>query len=241
MKDHDLRVYEVKPPNEKSQDDEKPKQIDSALLHHPFRLGIVAPSRSGKTNLLVNLLLRNDFYRKYFHYIYVWTPTFFDDDKWRLVELPEEQIFTEYNEADLQRVVNKQLEHTNKRALYIFDDCISEKGVFTNTYGTLLSKLVFRGRHWNISLCFVSQSYKAISRGFRVNMTGWIFFAIGNKQEIMKIAEENSGLMSKEEFLRIFKEATLEPYSFMYINYQEADPKKQYRKRFSEIMSVTFD
>jgi hypothetical protein len=123
----------------------------------------------------------------------------------------------------------------------IFDDCISEKGVFSNTYGSLLAKLVFRGRHWNISLWFVSQSYKAISRGYRVNMTGWIFFSIGNKQEIAKIAEENAGLLSKDEFLRVFKDATFEPYSFLFVNYQEPDPKKQYRKRFLEIMNVYVD
>jgi hypothetical protein len=103
-----LDVVEVKPPKEADPEEHlyRARPLNSMLLTHPHRLGIVAPSRSGKTNLIVNLLLRDEFYKKYFHRIYIWVPTYFDDDKWKLVELPDEQIFTEFNENDLQEVVS---------------------------------------------------------------------------------------------------------------------------------------
>jgi hypothetical protein len=222
-------IFECAPQKEKKK---QVRKLDPRLLQPPHRLGIVAPSRSGKTNLIVNLLIRDEFYCQYFHNIYIWVPTYYDDEKWNLVHLPEECIFTEFREEDLERVVENVKKDTSKNSLFIFDDCISEKGLYSSAHATLINKLVFRGRHWNISLWFVSQSYKAITRGFRLNMTGWIFFTVPNLQELHKIAEEHAGPLSRQEFIEMFKKATEKPFSFLFINYQQPEKILSYWQNF---------
>lgn len=56
-----------------------PEPEFSCLPKHEFTLGIVAPKGSGKTTLIINLL---HYYKKYFHDIFIFSPTVKSDDKW---------------------------------------------------------------------------------------------------------------------------------------------------------------
>ena len=49
------------------------------LLKHEFTLGLVAPKGSGKTTVMINLL---NFYKNYFHNIYIFSPSIDSDEKW---------------------------------------------------------------------------------------------------------------------------------------------------------------
>lgn len=57
--------------------------FDHVLPQHPFSMGVIAPKGAGKTTVLCNFLLR--FYKEYFHRIYIFSPTIFNDDKWGVV------------------------------------------------------------------------------------------------------------------------------------------------------------
>lgn len=61
---------------------EHPAPKADTLLQHEFSLGIIAPKGSGKTTLMQNLLLRDEFYRGYFHRIYIFSPSIESDPKW---------------------------------------------------------------------------------------------------------------------------------------------------------------
>ncbi len=70
---------------------EPPKSMDhpkvpyhGTLPWHEFSLGIIAPKGSGKTTMICNFLL--DFYKNYFHEIYIFSPTINNDDKWGVVQ-----------------------------------------------------------------------------------------------------------------------------------------------------------
>lgn len=56
-----------------------PPAPHECLPDHEFTMGLIAPKGSGKTTLLCNLLR---FYKKYFHSIYIFSPTVKNDDKW---------------------------------------------------------------------------------------------------------------------------------------------------------------
>lgn len=56
-----------------------PEPPNEILPKHEFTMGIIAPKGAGKTTLIANLLY---FYRKYFHNIYVFSPTVLSDEKW---------------------------------------------------------------------------------------------------------------------------------------------------------------
>ncbi len=69
---NDLRIYEVKselPPFEPN------RPIDERLPQPPFVLTMICKVRSGKSNLLCNLLLQENMYRDAFDMIYIISPT----------------------------------------------------------------------------------------------------------------------------------------------------------------------
>lgn len=60
-----------------------PPPKNDILPTHEFSLGLIAPKGSGKTTVLVNLLM---FYKKYFHSILVFSPTVASDEKWDFIK-----------------------------------------------------------------------------------------------------------------------------------------------------------
>lgn len=61
-----------------------PEPYHPHLPKHEFSMIVVAPKGSGKTNLLVNLLMHH--YKEFFHKILVCSPTIDNDPKWDLVK-----------------------------------------------------------------------------------------------------------------------------------------------------------
>lgn len=60
-----------------------PPPKDDILPRHEFSLGLIAPKGSGKTTVLVNLMM---FYKNYFHTILVFSPTVASDEKWDFIK-----------------------------------------------------------------------------------------------------------------------------------------------------------
>jgi hypothetical protein len=50
---------------------------------HEFTMGIIAPKGAGKTTIIANLL---NFYKKYFHAIFIFSPSVTNDEKWDWVK-----------------------------------------------------------------------------------------------------------------------------------------------------------
>jgi hypothetical protein len=104
----------------------------------PFRLLIVGKSQlSGKSNILVNLLLRDEFYNKDFDgsNIFLVSPSITNDEKLKKIikvkEIPDENLFSEYDEDVLKQLYQMlQDEYEEAKAngekpqnkLIIFDD-----------------------------------------------------------------------------------------------------------------------
>lgn len=76
----DVRVENMQP----KQVRQHPPQAHPHLPKHEFSMIIIAPKGSGKTNLIVNLLMKH--YKGYFHKILVCSPTIDNDEKWDLVK-----------------------------------------------------------------------------------------------------------------------------------------------------------
>lgn len=106
-------------------------KVNDTVLHpllptHPSLLAIVAPRKSGKTTLLVNMLTRADMYKAFFHEIHIWSPTINLDKKWEKVTkfLPKDWIHTHFDEnefLDLMERVKLRIEapdlfHKEKKA-----------------------------------------------------------------------------------------------------------------------------
>lgn len=70
----------------------------------PFSLGLISPRGSGKTTLLINLLINPDFYKEKFNKVIIFSPTFYNDEKWNMIF--KTPILTENKK--LNKFINKK-------------------------------------------------------------------------------------------------------------------------------------
>jgi GTPase SAR1 family protein len=214
------KEFIIKAPNNTKEDEEIPK----ILFQVPFRIAVVAPSNSGKSVLISNLISNPELpYRKLFKKnIFIWSSTFhLDDPSFSMSDnIIKTNVFNEYDENSVMSIVDEQIgiikKYTKKKAppiLFIFDDVIQDLPM---TKQNVMNKLFFSARHYNISLILLSQQYKMVPRSVRLNASDVIIFQTGNNAEITKIAEEQAIDINK--FKEILKHATSEPYSFLVIH-----------------------
>lgn len=224
---------------------EKKKEIKIAcnplLPQPPFLLSVVAPRRSGKSNLLVDLLIDDNKLCKKFDVIFIWSRTYHHDSKWKNIQLPPGSVFTSFVEREALVLLELTEAVTRKNAfssLWIFDDMIADKIMNTHRMGAL-EAIAVRGRHSNISLVIISQQVMSLSPAIRNNSTNLVIFRIRNSDELEKIARENRESLDAAQFMDIYDYATRDPFSFLHINNQEQDPKLRFRKGWDELLILS--
>ena len=77
------------------------------------------------------------------------------------------------------------------------------------------------------------QKFAAIHPIIRVNATSLIVYRLRNHRELESFLEEVSGLSSKKELLQIYKVATEDEYSFLYVNLAARTIKEMFFKNFT--------
>lgn len=235
MSFHDtFKIEEVKydKPNIK-----QPKASEAGILPtHPFRMYFVGASGSGKTNLLLNLLTRDEMYKGYFgsKRTVVMSPTARNlDASYQALELPEANYFPcspdildRFFEIAKKAKENKQSEP----ALIILDDIISNKK-FCNSKA--LKKLLVMGRHYNLSCMILSQAYHRIPKTLRLNFSCIIYFKGSNKEQEVLCEDFAPPGYSKKRFIAKIDYATAEPYSFLFIDLNRSIDRGRYRKNLT--------
>jgi hypothetical protein len=189
---------------------------------HPHRTYIVGCSGSGKTNLLLNLLTRDGYYKDWYDVVIVISPTALSlDQSYKEIEKRtkyrngKDLLFFECNEEVLKTILDMQEDADQKKVLVILDDFVSYKK-FTNSNELL--RFAVQSRHYNISMMVLSQCYYLVPKSIRLNMSALFYFK-GNAQETETISEMYCpGGYSKKEFIELIEKATEEPYSFIHIN-----------------------
>ena len=203
---------------------------------------IVAPSNSGKTTMIVNLLLRKVFgVIVHYEVVHIFSPTCRSDASWDLVQedvyrphkikcadgkrrmTAEIQLHDTFDQDHIQELLTEQEALPKKErpnTLMIIDDFASD---FRDTQ--VMSRLAMRGRHSRMFLWISTQLYRKIPRSIRVNMPYYIFFQV-NQNELKTIAEELA--TSKiQDFIKVFQQCTNKAYSFFCVNM-----KKSVRERY---------
>lgn len=199
-------------------------------LKTPFVMYISAPRGSGKTFLLINLMIHNQLYKKEFEKVYLFCPSAQLDPKYDLLNLPNDQIFEEYTPEKLQEIVDN---NGDLKTCIILDDCIAETGFKSNKNNDILNTLAIRGRHLGISLIICTQKTTGASTIIRSQCDGLFVFKPRSLTETKAIYGDNCiNNLSFNEFKDLLNDTTKEQYSFMYINYQK---NKVYNKNFEEI------
>ena len=201
-------------------------------LKIPYVMYISAPRGSGKSSLLINLMIQPKFYRHKFDKVYIFCPSYHLDPKYQHLMLPDDQVFTEYTNSKLEEIVESS--DPKQETLIILDDCMSEADFKSNNQDNILNTLAIRGRHMHISLIISLQKTTGGSTVLRTQADGVFLFKPRSLNEIKSIYQDNSiNAMSFKEFNELIARETSEPYSFIYINYQQ---NKVYDKNFNCIL-----
>ena len=79
-------------------------------------------------------------------------------------------------------------------------------------------KFFIRERKLNISVVFITQSYFAVSKNIRQNLTHYIVIKIGNKRELQKIVFNHFSDIDFQDFVNLYKKCIEKPYYFLVID-----------------------
>ena len=104
-----------------------------------------------------------------------------------------------------------------RKILIVFDDMIAD--IMSNKKFKAMIKELFIGcRKLNISFAFVTQSLFSVPKDVRLNSTHYLIMKINNKRELQNIAINHSADIDYKDFMKIYRECTKEPYSFLTID-----------------------
>ena len=220
----------------------------------PTRCTLLAPSFSGKTVLISNLIV--DVYRGCFNRIYIFSPTINIDDNFKPVKEyitnyikqndKEKIYFDHYDSNDLQEIIDKQYKvieyqksqgHKQLFQIAIFIDDFAESTDFLRN-SKLLHALYTKGRHANISTITSVQMYKALAPIIRKNATAIFIFRLRNQDDMDAILDELGALADKKTIQKIYDIATKEVHSFLYINLMSHDINNQFYINFQKVIKV---
>jgi hypothetical protein len=197
--------------------------------HHirlPFRMAVSAPSGSGKTNFVLNLIQAFSSGEGTFNDITIITQNK-DEPLYNYLrkKAPEIQIKEGLHSIPQLDKMNKKLNH-----LVVFDDCVLEKDQ------TPIIKYYIRCRKLGCSVVYLSQSYFDIPSLIRKNCSYMVMLKLGGLREVKDILRQFSLGISKTQLVGMYNYATEEKLSCFLIDVEEKDDEKKFRKGLEEFL-----
>ena len=191
---------------------------------HLYSILIIGGSGSGKTNTLLNLIKEQDDIDK----IYLYAKDLSEPKYEYLIKnrenagikhLNDSKAFIECSNTmdDVYENINDYNPNRRRKILIVFDDMIAD--IMTNKkFQSIIKELFIICRKANISLAFITQSYFSVPKDVRLNSTHYFIMKINNKRELQNIAINHSAGIDYKDYMKIYKERTREPYSFLTID-----------------------
>jgi hypothetical protein len=200
---------------------------DLHRLNLPFRMVIVAPSGSGKTNFLINLIHLFSSGKGTFATIHIITRNK-DEPLYKWVQGKSDAIIIKEGLTNTPKLddFDKDVNH-----LVVWDDLVLSKDL------TMVENYYIRARKLNVSVIFISQSYFKIPKVIRNNCSYMVLLKLSGNREVNVILSEFGLGVTKEQLLEIYKYATSEKFSPLMID-MEADADNRFRKGLLEIINI---
>ena len=82
----------------------------------------------------------------------------------------------------------------------------------------IIKELFTRYKKLNISLLFITQSYFSVLKDVRLNSTRYLIIKINNRRQLQNIPIYHSVDIDYQDFMKIYRECTKEPYNFLTID-----------------------
>ena len=101
--------------------------------------------------------------------------------------------------------------------LIVFEDMIAD--VKDNKkLQAIMEEMFIRCRKLNISLAFITQSYFSVAKDVRLNLNHYLIMKRNSKIELENIATDHSADIDYQDFMKIYRECTKEPFNVLTIN-----------------------
>ena len=115
------------------------------------------------------------------------------------------------------RILMITTQAAKRKVLIVFDDMIAD--ITTNKKFQVITKELFiRCKKLNILLFFITQSYFSLAEDVRLNLTYYLIMKTNNRKELENIAINHSSDIDYNDLVRIYRECTRKPYSFLIIH-----------------------
>tara|TARA_R110000787_G_scaffold4862_3_gene18458 strand:+ start:217 stop:906 length:690 start_codon:yes stop_codon:yes gene_type:complete len=194
-------------------------------LKLPMRMCIVAPSGSGKTNFLCNLISLFSSGKGTFQTITIITRNK-DEPLYRWITQKCESIIIKEgvdNTPPLDKF-DKDFNH-----LVVWDDLVLAKDL------SKVENYYIRARKFGVSCIFISQSFFKIPKIIRNNCSYMVLLKLSGNREVNVILSEFGLGVTKDELLDIYKYATADKFQPLVIDMEES-PDKRFRKGLLEVI-----
>jgi hypothetical protein len=198
----------------------------------PARIGVIAPSGTGKTQWLLNYISKS--YDTFGHIIVVYKASE------PLYEFLRDKIgsknITFYTKLTDLPAPN-DLNMGNKQVLLVFDDCVAIKDQ------SKIEEYFLRGRKvgGGITMCYLSQNFFGIPTLIRRQFNYVIILKLSGAKYMKQIIANYSLGLDPDEIVKLYKDATREKFNFLKISVESRDDNKMYGHNFKQFYTVKND
>jgi hypothetical protein len=216
------------------QPDDDLKLIDPKLPQPPFRLILIGPTMSGKSNLIKNYLFSKEFgYSKYFDEFYIFSGSLDDCEEYEklavkarisrkccIVQLYDDEKVKELStEIENDATEARKKDEKQRKVIFVFDDQICNN-VCKPTTLNAIDELFIRGRHFNCSVIISAQTYMKLNQNTRdLNLSHLTIFAGTQPKDLTNIVKEHYN----EQVNRILPTKQWKQYEFVTIDKKTGD------------------
>lgn len=240
-----LEIREIKKDKKKQYNPPQPEHPDCPQLH--FAICIVGPRGRGKSELVRNLLMRDEMFKKVFlnkhnHVIVIsqsldvdGTYDQINGDNVHKTSTYDPQLIWDVMEAQ-KNIITTHKKKKCPEVLFVLDD-ILDSGALNNR--SAVEMLFARGRHLNINIICISQYLHRISTVMRANCDYIGFFYPNNETQLDMLLDEfitkTKRKRMREYLLDMWADSI---YNFLWIDYKTKDISHRYKCNFSQIINL---
>ena len=118
--------------------------------------------------------------------------------------------------------------------MIVFDNMIADM-LSNKKLNPIVTEPFISGRKLDISLVFITQSYLAVPKNIRLNLTHYSMKKIPDKRELRQTAFNHSWDIDFQDFMNLYKKCTAKQYSFLIIDTTLAlDTSYRFRNNLSD-------
>jgi len=202
-------------------------------IHHiklPFRMLITGASGSGKTQTLLSIIYNMP---NTFENIFITTKNK-DEPLYNYIDDKYGKKGVKITDIDKDGLPDLDKLDKTQQNLIIFDDLVGEKNQKP------MEQYFLRARKKNASMIYITQSYYAVPKMIRNNLSYLIVKQIASMKNLTMIGREYDLGIDKKELIEMYKYATKEKSDFLLIDL-EGEPNERFRKNLNEVFDIGED